>query len=282
MGKALLTALLPSVGKPESPISRISVAVRNQASSERLSAEFSHNTAPIDFTSNANVKVAENADAVLLSFPPYLVNDVLGAPSMQRVLERKLIISILAGISTGHIKDAIHGAGTDGKKRTEDKTTVIRAMPNIGTRIHESASLLAIPHNPADNRYLNLVSWIFQHAGKVYPIPDSIFEAATGPSAVSYALTTVATEAIVNQCVEEGIPRHTALHIASQYVRGASPLVSTGMDPAHLGESLSAPGSITGQAISEFEQGNLRTMLADTVFKAVQKAKSMGFQQHSG
>lgn len=228
------------------------------------------------------MKVAESADAVLLGFPPYLVNDVLGAPGMQRALERKLIISILAGIPTAQINDAIYGARTDAGKRTGDETAVIRAMPNIGTLIHESASLIAIPHDSIDKKWLDLVSWIFQHAGKVYPIPDSVFEAATGASAVNYALITVATDAIVNQCVAEGIPRPTALCIASQCVRGASSLVSTGMDPAHLGESLSAPGSITGQAISGFEQGNLRTMLADAVSKAVRKAKSMGSQQHSG
>lgn len=281
MGKALLRALLPSVGKPESPISRISVAVRNKPSSERLSAEFGHSTALVDFTSNGNVKVAENADAVFLGFPPYLVNDVLGSPGMQRVLERKLIISILAGIPTSQIKDTFHDAGIGGE-RTGDKTAcVIRAMPNIGALIHEAASLIAIPHDPAEKEWLDFTSWIFHHAGKVYTIPDSVFEAATGASAVSYALTTVAIDTIVNQCVAEGIPRPMALSIASQCVRGSCSLISTGMDPAHLRKSLTAPGSITGQAISHLEQRNLHPLLANTVSMAVQKAKTMGSQQHT-
>ncbi|KAL4860400.1 hypothetical protein BDV12DRAFT_205113 [Aspergillus spectabilis] len=184
---------------------------------------------------------------------------------MRNALRNKTIISILARTPRNTIKDLIRGANAE-------ETPIIRAMPTIGTEIHESATLIGPPTTPAEKEALSLATWIFNQVGKVFHVSD-YFDTATGLSAFANALTTVATQVITQKALEEGVPVDHAVAITAQCIRGSASMMLAGTSPEQLERSLSAPGSITGQAIGRLRDSELRGTLEDTLAKAIARAR---------
>ncbi|KAL2814976.1 hypothetical protein BJX63DRAFT_431079 [Aspergillus granulosus] len=245
IGKALLGAILPSVSQAGSPISVITVAVNRRESKVKLQSHFDNHLS-VKFVSDQNVAAAKDADAVLFAFPPEMIHNVLASTGMKEALNQKRIISLLARTPSSEIKRLLRG------DRDED-IALVRAMPTIGTEVHESATLISKATNPAEQQALDLATWIFSRVGKVFPVSDNYFDTATGMSAFCNALTTMSMQAITRQAVTKGVPEKDAIAIASQCIRGSTSLMLAGTSPEQLEESLSAPGSITGEAISRLK-----------------------------
>ncbi|GMF78522.1 unnamed protein product [Aspergillus oryzae] len=248
IGKALLGGLLPCVAKPGSPVSEITVALRRKESEARLRDLFHSSLAPVNFISGQNINAVKNADAVLFAFPPEQVHEVLGATEMRQALRGKIIISILARTPRDELKRLIDGNDKADGLATND-IRLVRAMPTIGTEVHESATLIG-----------DLIS-------------HDYFDTATGMSAFCNALTTVAMQTITRKAIAEGIPMENAIAIASQCIRGTVSMVLSGASPQKLEHSLSAPGSITGQAILDLRDSQLPALLESSLSAAITKAK---------
>ncbi|RJE25103.1 hypothetical protein PHISCL_02574 [Aspergillus sclerotialis] len=274
IGKALLGALLPSISKPGSPISSITVALNRKESEVQLRSLYRDSPAPINFVHSQNIAAVKNADAILFAFPPDQVNNVLGSADMREALERKIIISILARTPRDELNRLIYGNQPQDSAMRD--TQIVRAMPTMGTDVHESASLISNPDTPPGsgrNEAMELATWIFNLVGKVFHVSDDYFDTATGMSAFCNALTSVATQIIVQKAVAEGVPRDHAISIASQCIRGSASLMLSGASPEKLQASLSAPGSITGQAISRLKDSQFQDFLESSLSMALARAK---------
>lgn len=66
-----------------------------------------------------------------LSCKPQVAQTILGEPGMQEVLENKLLISILAGVTIGQLT-----------KMVKPTTRVVRAMPNTPCRVSSQPHFL--------------------------------------------------------------------------------------------------------------------------------------------
>lgn len=145
----------------------------------------------------------------------------------------------------------------------------------MGTEVHESATLIAGPGIPGEEEAVKLATWIFSIVGKVYHVSHDYFDTATGISAFSNALTTVATQVITQKAIAEGVPLDHAVAITSQCIRGSASLMLEGASPEQLQQSLSAPGSITAQAISQLQDNNrLQRLLESSLSAAIFKAQN--------
>ncbi|KAE8156687.1 pyrroline-5-carboxylate reductase dimerization-domain-containing protein [Aspergillus tamarii] len=273
IGKALLGVLLPWVARPGSPISEVTVALRRKESEARIRDLFRNSQAPVNFLSCQNINAVKNADAVLFAFPPEQVHDVLGTVEMREALRGKILISILARTPRDELKRLIGGNDKAEGLETKD-IRLVRAMPTIGTEIHESATLIGELSSPVEKEAMELAMWIFNLVGKVFKVSHDYFDTATGMSAFCNALTTVAIQTITRKAIAEGIPVENAIAIASQCVRGTVSMVLSGTSPEKLEHSLSAPGSITGQAISGLRDSQLPALLESSLAAAITKAKS--------
>jgi pyrroline-5-carboxylate reductase len=263
--------LLPSIAQPGSPISDIIVALNRRESEAQLRSLFRDTTAPVKFVHRKNIEAVRNADAVLFAFPPEQVHSVLGSVDMREALRHKIVISILARTPGTEILRLIQGGQPRGAAVGD--TQVIRAMPTMGAEVRQSASLISDPAGQAETKAVELATWIFSSVGKVFHVSDDYFDAATGMSAFCNALTTVTTQAIAQKAVAEGIPMDHAVSIASQCIRGSVSLMLSGASPEQLQRSLSAPGSITGQAISTLQDSQLPGFLESSLAAAIARAR---------
>lgn len=272
IGSALLRAVLPSVAMSQSPISKVMVALNDNEAHTQLQKSFNGKLDPADLFCRKNVEAVRKADAVIFAFPPEKVHEVLAEAEMRTALRDKIIISILARTPRAEIARVINGQDTHAPS-TADDLRIVRAMPTMGTEVHESATLIGKTSNPLEKEAVELAEWIFNSVGRVFHVTHDYFDAATGMSAFSNALTTTAVQVISQRAVAEGIPKDHAIAIASQCIRGMASLMLSGTSPEQLQWSLSAPGSITGQAILRLHESQLSTILESSVSAAINRAK---------
>jgi pyrroline-5-carboxylate reductase len=256
--------------------------LNDQNAQKRLQESFDGRMSPGSFLCGRNVEAVNNADAVLFAFPPEKTHEVLGDSKMREALRNKSIISILARTRRSDIAQIINGNSDGSSTNQADDLRIVRAMPTMGAQVHESATLITETGSAKEKEVVELGTWIFNQLGKVFPVTSDYFDAATGMSAFSNALLTLAAQQISQKAVSEGVPQDRAIAIASQCFRGMASLMLSGKSPEELQWSLSAPGSITGQAISNLENSQLSEIIEKTSSIAMARAKDYNSKGNEG
>ena len=217
-----------------------------------------------------NRRAVAGADIIVLCVKPQTISDIL-RQIKDEVREDQLIISILAGITTGTISRFI------GKKNP-----VIRVMPNIPAVVDEGASGLCLGEF-AQDIHKELAVTIFQAVGEVEIVEEGQMDVITGLSGSGPAYVYMIIEALTDGGVMMGLARTIAARLAAQMVLGSAKLVrETGIHPAILKDQVTTPGGTAISAINELEAHGLRPMLIRAVEVATKKSRELSrFLQES-
>ncbi len=255
MGNALLKGILKA--SPVAPKDVI-VTARSEARLVAAREEFG-----VGSTTN-NTKAVEFADIVLLCTKPQGIEDL--AKEIQPAFDsEKLLISILAGRTTKNLEDMF---GTT--------TPIMRAMPNIPSMVDEGATAICAG-SYATEEHQQATRAIFSAVGEVVDVAEYQMDAVTGLSGSGPAYIYMIIEALTDGGVKMGLPRDTAIKLATQTVLGSAKLVKeTGLHPAILRDQVTTPGGTAIAAIHDLEDHGLRPMLISAVVTATEKSKELG------
>ncbi|MEI6127996.1 MAG: pyrroline-5-carboxylate reductase [Pseudomonadota bacterium] len=211
-----------------------------------------------------NVDLASKSDIIIIAVKPQSMKGLLD--EIKSVInEKKLILSIAAGVKAKTIADGLQGKGR-----------IIRSMPNIAAKVLESASVLSIGP-AATGEDLIVAKKIFDAIGKTVVINEDLMDAVTGLSGSGPAYFFLIIEALADGGVKAGLPRAVALKLAAQTCFGAAKLVlETDEHPAVLKDQVTSPGGTTIAGIEMLEKGALRGMLMNAVAAAVDRSKELG------
>lgn len=208
-----------------------------------------------------NLDVAGKADIIVLAIKPQTAESVLSVLE-PAINPGKLIISIMAGISTLFIEKAL----TKG-------VHVVRAMPNTPALIQAAATAICAGRN-ADEADMATARSVFEQLGTVAEVAEKQMDAVTGLSGSGPAYVYTFIEALSDAGVKNGLARETATILALQTVIGAARmLLETGEHPALLREKVTSPGGTTIAAMHTLEKGGFRGIVMDAVDSACHKAK---------
>lgn len=210
-----------------------------------------------------NDKVVIQSDVVILAIKPQKLDEVL-APLRNGALASRLVISILAGISTAKLEKAL------GHSR------VVRVMPNTPCLVGESATgfCLGAAATPAD---AEVTRTLFGAVGRVFELPEGQLDAVTGLSGSGPAYVFQIIEALADGGVLAGLPREIAQALAAQTVMGAAKMVlETGRHPGQLKDDVASPGGTTIAGLLAMEQGGVRASLMNAVMAAARRSKELG------
>ncbi len=254
MAEALIKGLLANGFAAERIMASEPIEIRR----EHLAEEFG-----IQVTTD-NLALMDACEIIVLAIKPQIVHEVLdeiaGAYS-----DDKLVVSILAGISTGTIEKHFQGA-----------PRVVRVMPNTPALVGEGVSAICRGHHSSQED-LELVTQLLQGVGKVQVIDERQMDAATGLSGSGPAYIYTVIEALADGGVREGLRRDVAHALAVQTVVGAALMVrETGEHPAILRDQVCSPGGTAITGVSILEKKGLRTTLMEAVSAAAGRSRELG------
>ncbi|KAL8639017.1 MAG: hypothetical protein Q9228_003888 [Teloschistes exilis] len=274
MGTAILKGLLKrtqNAGKQ--PEIKYTAWVRSQSSLERLQQELGEACEQVNCVAGGDVlEIIKPADVVILGFPPDVLFSASHVAGIDYAMPGKLIISLLAGVSTDQLVKAFgRGLGHE----YEPERHYLRVIPSIGAKINDSVTLIAETES-AGSKEQQVTAWIFEQLGQVQWFSESLMNEATAVGAVCNALMMVAVDAIVDASVAEGLSRSAALKLATSSLRSASGLMlDGGMTPESLKEAMSSPKGITINSVLELERGHAHPAISDTVRHAIHYTRNM-------
>ena len=157
--------------------------------------------------------------------------------------EKKLLLSIAAGIKSKTISQGLSGKGR-----------IVRIMPNIAAKTHESASGICLGPS-ATEEDLNIAKKIFEAIGKSVVVDEALMDAVTGLSGSGPAYVFLFIEAMADAGVKAGLSRNIALKLSAQTCLGAAKLVLDSEEtPAKLKDMVTSPGGTTIAGIHVLEK----------------------------
>jgi len=207
---------------------------------------------------------AAEAACVLLCVKPYqiagLVEEI--APSLGR---DQLLISIAAGIRTTQI-EAHLPAGVP----------VVRAMPNIAATVRVGATGLCAGSS-ARRKHLSAAERLLRGVGLTAIVDEGLMDAVTAVSGSGPAFVFLFIEAMADAGVRLGLPRATALALATQTVAGGAAMArDSGEHPGALKDKVTSPAGTTIEGIAALERCGLRHAVIEAVTAAGRRAQELG------
>lgn len=214
-------------------------------------------------TTDDNAEVIAASDLVVLAIKPQMAANVLtGLEGI--VTPQKLVISIMAGISTTFIEESL-----------QNGTKVVRAMPNTPALVQAGATAIC-PGRRATADDLELARELFNLVGTVVTVNERQMDAVTGVSGSGPAYAYSFIEALADAGVKNGLPRDIAVNLAVQTVLGSAKLVQeSGEHPAVLRDRVTSPGGTTIAALHALENGRFHGLVMDAVDAAVKRSKEL-------
>lgn len=215
-------------------------------------------------TTSDNAAVVGNSEVIVLAVKPQVVTAALSSLAAA-FTDEKLLVSILAGVSTATLEGLLPGA-----PRT------IRAMPNTPALVGAGATGLCSGRF-ASHDDLGYARRLFEMVGVVRIVTEEQLDAVTGLSGSGPAYIFTVIEALADGGVQEGLPRETALALAIQTVLGAAQLLKeSGEHPAQQRDKVCSPAGTTIAAVRVLEEQGLRAALMAAVSSAARRSRELG------
>ena len=193
-----------------------------------------------------------HAERVLVGVKPQAFDEV--APLIAR--RGACYLSLMAGVSAETIAKRV------GSRR------VVRAMPNLGARVHLSSTALAALSD-AGPEDVAFAGDLFAAVGSVHRIPESLFDAFTGLAGSGPAFAAVFAEALADGGVRSGFGRDTARELARQVLEATAALLEE-KGPADLKDEVASAGGTAIAGVRALERHGARY----AVMRAVEEAST--------
>lgn len=213
---------------------------------------------------NNKQEAAAQADIIILAIKPQNVFAALNEIK-DSVSEKQLIITVLAGITTGLIEENL---GL--------KIPVVRAMPNTSCAVLESATGIT------GGRYvtaqqLTLAKDIFSLMGEVVEVDETLLDSVTGLSGSGPAYIYYLVEAMEKAGEATGLPRELARPLVLKTLMGAARmLIETGEKPEVLRQQVTSPNGTTMAGLQELERCHFQQAIEQAIVSATNRSKELG------
>lgn len=217
----------------------------------------------LHFTTD-NLEAVKNADVVVLSIKPQMMNKVL-TQLKTHVKPEALIISIAAGVTIERIVDHIL------------HPYVVRAMPNTPGQIGEGITVwTCTPEvNPQQRKWAEAVLGAMGET--LFVEDENYLDMATALNGSGPSYVFLLMEALIDVGVHMGFSRQVSQKLVQQTMLGSvSYAIQSGMHPAELRNQVTSPGGTSAAALYELEKGSIRTVIADAVWAAYRRSAELG------
>lgn len=211
-----------------------------------------------------NKLVAKNSDVIFLATKPHFIKDVLKEIE-DELDEKKLIVSIAAGISTQTIEEAI------GKP-----IPVIRVMPNAPAVILEGMSGV-VKGKFAKDEHVDFVVNLLSNIGQCVVLEEDKIDVLTAISGSGPAFFYKILHEMAVAGDKLGLEYEKSLMLAIQTAIGSAKLMLESDMPAEaLINSVATKGGCTEVGVDFMNSSNTGKLFYDLIKQTADKAKALG------
>jgi pyrroline-5-carboxylate reductase len=231
------------------------------AARRRLFADRFHVTVTAD-----NRHVVDNSYIIVLAVKPQQFDEVVGGLA-DLIRETHLIVSIMAGVSTGAIE----------AKFPHIPARVVRAMPNLP--LHIGAGMAGVCRGKhAKEIDLLRAQRIFDTGGRSVVIEDETqMDAVTAVSGTGPAYFYFFVEAVTAAGEQAGLSRQQADVLAKQACLGAARMMlESGESPCSLREKVTSPNGTTRAAMDSMADNRVFDHIKEAVLAAWKRSRELG------
>jgi pyrroline-5-carboxylate reductase len=205
--------------------------------------------------------LVKNSDVIIIAVKPKDVDTLLKCEVACGVSDKKLLISIAAGIATRHIEKIV---GRD--------VPVVRAMPNMGAFIGEAISSVSAGTS-ADRDDMELSKRILSTIGDVIEIDERHVDAVTALSGSGPAYFFYLAESMIEVGKDLGLKEAVSSKLVLKTMLASARLLHViERDPVVMRKKVTSKGGTTEAAFKIFESRG---------FKSIVKAAVVSAQKHS-
>ncbi len=267
MGEALIGAVVKSgLFEP----SAILASDCNRQRLEFLSAEYD-----IRVTDDNLGLFLEN-DIIILAVKPQHMAQVISDITAQKafdVINRKLVISIAAGITIKKIETLLYESLDEGKRA---KLPVIRVMPNTPALVLKGMSGLS-PNRYVSREEMIIAGTILGAAGTALEFKEELLDAVTALSGSGPAYVFYLIESMIQGGVDVGLSQEDSRTLSIATLKGALALLEELKEsPESLRKKVTSPGGTTEAALNVMEAGAVKQIIIKAIAAAAQRSKELG------
>lgn len=216
------------------------------------------------YIANDIVSAVENADCILLSVKPQNYSEILSEIKQAVDFNKKLYISIGAGITSQSVSDELDGAN------------VIRVLPNLPMTIGMGASVICKNENVSREDF-DFVESVFASSGSTTLIDEKDMNAIIGVTSSSPAYVFKFINAIYMGAQAQGLNADELLDIICDVVIGSATLLKQSNDtPAELISKVASKGGTTEQALLQLDAGNFDKTIENAMIACTKRADELG------
>lgn len=206
----------------------------------------------------------KEADCVLLSVKPQNYPEVISELKNIEGFERKLYISIGAGITMKSVSEELCGAN------------VVRVLPNLPMTIGMGVSVIckndAVPYDDFE-----FVKSVFDSAGTTTIIDESDMNAIIGVTSSSPAYVFKFINAICCGAEAQGLRSDAMLDVVCDMVIGSAMLLKQSSDtPLELISKVASKGGTTEQALIKLNDGDFDKTIENAMIACTKRANELG------
>lgn len=224
---------------------------------------------------NDNVKLFSKCDIVILAVKPQQINKVLTEITKQKdymIADKKLIISIAAGIPLQKIEDLLY-TPLDEKSRT--KLPIIRVMPNTPALVLSGISGMSA-NKYASVEDVNIVKTLLEAMGKVLEFNENDLDAVTALSGSGPAYVFYLIESMIEGGINAGLDPNDAYTLTIATLKGSLALMEKlNESPETLRKKVTSPGGTTEAAFEILENNGVKQNIIDAIAAAALRSKEL-------
>jgi len=259
-GGNMARSLIGGMMSNDWPADLIHVADPDQKQLELITSAF-----PGIHTHTDNGSATEATEIVVLAVKPQILPEVARSLAGSIDKDKHLVISIAAGIRSHDIDRWLGG-----------DQAIVRCMPNTPALVQSGATGLFANARVSDEQ-CSLAESILRSVGITLWVKDeALIDAVTAVSGSGPAYFFLVIEALEDAGVKLGLDRDSARLLSLETAFGAAKLALESKDTAAtLRQRVTSKGGTTEQALKVLEEGGLRTLFAEALKAAAQRANEL-------
>ena len=213
-------------------------------------------------TTGDNAQVADDADILIVSVKPQVVDKILNQTAAASC---DFVLSIAAGVSIAQL------IANFGNPR------VVRVMPNTPAMIGEGMSVWTATEDVSEAMREQAATILRSLGQEIFVSDEGMLDAATAMSGSGPAYVFLVMEAMIEAGVHLGFSRYVAEQLVLQTVKGSVDYaLMSGQQMSVLRNQVTSPAGTTAEALYHMEKNGLRHALARGIWAAYQRSVTLG------